>query len=53
MKPGIASTPTDLHGLRSSTAVKISESETAATDKNSEDEERAGKTAGQGLLYTN
>jgi hypothetical protein len=52
MKPGMSSTPTDLEGVRSLTAVKISESETAVRDNNSENEERVGKTIGHGLLYT-
>jgi hypothetical protein len=47
MRPGMASTPTDLDGLRRSTAVKISESETVAKDKYSEGDKRAGKTMGQ------
>jgi hypothetical protein len=45
------STPTDLDVLRRLTALKTSESETGAKDKNSEDNERVGKTTGQGLLY--
>jgi hypothetical protein len=43
---------TDLNGLRRSRSLRISESETRAKNKNSEDNERVGKTAGQGLLYT-
>jgi hypothetical protein len=44
-------TPADLDGLRRLIALKTSESETGAKDKNSEDDKRVGKTAGQGLLY--
>jgi hypothetical protein len=33
-------------------SVKIFESETRAKDKDSENDERLGMTAGQGLLYT-
>lgn len=51
IKPGMSSISTDLDGLKRLIALKISESETRAKDKNSDDE-RAGKTSGQGLLYT-
>jgi hypothetical protein len=33
-------------------ALKTSEPETEANDNNSEDDEKVGKTRGQGLLYT-
>jgi hypothetical protein len=47
----MSSTPTDLDGLRRLIALKTSQSETGANDKNS-DVERVGKTTGRGLLYT-
>jgi hypothetical protein len=49
IKPGMTSTPTDLDGLRRLIALKTSESETGANDKNSDDVERVGKTTGPGL----
>jgi hypothetical protein len=54
MKPVMSSTPTDSDGLRPLIRVtsKTSESETGAKDKNLDDDERAGKITGQGLLYT-
>jgi hypothetical protein len=51
-KPGMSSTPSGLDSLRCLIALETSDSETGAKDKNSEDEEMAGKTTGQGLLYT-
>jgi hypothetical protein len=48
----MSSTPADLDGLRLLIALKPSESETGAKDKNSEDDEKVGKTAEQGLFYT-
>jgi hypothetical protein len=52
MKSGMSLTQTHLDGLRRLIDLKISESETEAEDKNSEDYERLGKTTRQGLLYT-
>jgi hypothetical protein len=52
MNPGISSSPTDLDGLRRLIALTTSESVTGAKGKNSEDDKRAGKSAGHGLLYT-
>jgi hypothetical protein len=46
------STPTHLDVLGRLTALKISESETGAKDKNSEDDESVGETTGKGLLCT-
>jgi hypothetical protein len=53
MNPGMSSTPTDLDGLSRLMALIISESETEAKGKNSEDNKMVGKTIVQGLLYTN
>jgi hypothetical protein len=44
----MSSTSTDLHGLKRLIAIKTSESGKGAKD-NSEDDERVGKTTGQGL----
>jgi hypothetical protein len=52
MNPGMSSTPRDLDGRRRLMALIISDSETDAKGKNSEDYRRVGKTVGQGLLYT-
>jgi hypothetical protein len=46
------SSPTDLDGVGLLIALKTSELETGTKDKNSEDNESVGKTAGPGLLYT-
>jgi hypothetical protein len=46
------STPTDLNVLRRLIALKISDSETGVNDTHSEDDERVGKTTGEGLWYT-
>jgi hypothetical protein len=46
----MSSTPADLDDLRRLITLKTSESETGAKDKNPEDDERVGKTTGQGLL---
>jgi hypothetical protein len=48
IKPGMSSTPTDLDGLRRLRDLKPSVSERIAKDESSE-EERVGKTTGQGL----
>jgi hypothetical protein len=48
----MSSTPTNLHGLGRLIALKITESETGAKDRDSEGGERVEKTTGQGLLYT-
>jgi hypothetical protein len=48
----MSSAPTDLHGLSRLIALKTSESETGAKDKDSEGDERVGKTTEQGLLGT-
>jgi hypothetical protein len=45
----MSSSPTDLDGLRRLMALITSESETDAKVKNSEDDKRVEKTAGQGL----
>jgi hypothetical protein len=49
MQPGMSSTPTDSGDLRRSMALKTSESETGAKDKNLEDDESVRKTIGQGF----
>jgi hypothetical protein len=49
LKPELSSTPTDFDGLSGSRALKISEPEIGAKDKNSEDDEREGKASRQGL----
>jgi hypothetical protein len=46
VKPGTSSTPTDMDGLRLLITLKISEPKRRAKHKNSEDEERVGKTTG-------
>jgi hypothetical protein len=51
MNPGMSSCPTSLDDLRCLMALIISESETGAKVKNSEEDKRLGKTTGQGLLY--
>jgi hypothetical protein len=48
----MSSTPTDLDGLSRLMALIISESETEAKGKNSEDDKVVGKSIGPGLLYT-
>jgi hypothetical protein len=52
MNPGMSSSPTYLDCFRRFMALITSKSETDAEGKYSEDEERVGKTTGQGLLYT-
>jgi hypothetical protein len=52
MNLGMSSTPTDLDFLRRLMALVTFESETDGKSKSSEDGIRAGKTIGQGLLYT-
>jgi hypothetical protein len=47
MNPRMSSTPTDLDGLRRLMTIIISESETDANGKNSEDDKRVGKTVEQ------
>jgi hypothetical protein len=44
--------PINLDGLRRLEALKISESETGDKDRNSEDDEKVGRTP-EGLLNTN
>jgi hypothetical protein len=48
----MSSTLIDLDGLRRLIAIKTSESETGAKDKDSQDNEKMEKTTGQGLLCT-
>jgi hypothetical protein len=52
IKPCMSSTTADFDGLRHLIALKISESETGAKDKNSEDKKWLGKRTEQGLLCT-
>jgi hypothetical protein len=52
MNPVMSSTPTDLDGLRRFMALIISNSETDAIGKNSEDDKRVGKIMGPGSIYT-
>jgi hypothetical protein len=49
----MSSCPEDLVGLRRIIALKASESETGAKDKNSEDDEMARKPTGQGFCILN
>jgi hypothetical protein len=51
-KPGTSSNPVDLDGLRCLRALKLSESEIGAKDKNSEHGRRVGRAYRQRLLYT-
>jgi hypothetical protein len=47
------SRPRDYDGLRSLTALKISETEICDKDRNSEGDDRDGKTPGETLFCTN
>jgi hypothetical protein len=50
IKPGMSSTPTDLHDLRRLIALKTSKSEIGAKYINSKDDKRVGKTYFQNCL---
>jgi hypothetical protein len=51
-KPELPWILTDLNGLRRLRALKTPESKIETKDKNSEGDEKVGKTSGEGLLYT-